>query len=75
MGTKVNRRRDVPHYTVGGLEVIDILKAKMTAEQFEGFLLGNVFKYLFRYRHKGDRLDDLLKAQTYLGWLIEETKQ
>ena len=74
MGTEINRRQDVPYYTVGGLEFIDILKAKMTAEQYKGFLLGNTFKYLFRYQHKGERLDDLLKAKIYLGWLIEEER-
>ena len=37
-----------PHYTQGELEVIDILQDKLTPEEFEGFLKGNVLKYTFR---------------------------
>jgi len=66
-------KRDVPHYSAGGLEVIAILKAKLSPEEFRGFLVGNTLKYIFRHEHKGKPKDDLLKAQTYLAWLIEET--
>jgi hypothetical protein len=65
-------RRPVEHYMVGGLEVIDILKLKMTAEQYQGFLRGNALKYLFRYDHKGTPVEDLQKATTYAKWLLEE---
>ena len=58
------------HYLVGKLEVIDILKDKMTKEQYKGFLLGNVLKYSMRFEHKNGK-EDLLKAQKYLNWLIE----
>lgn len=71
----MNIQRDVPHYSTGGLEVLSILKAKMSAEAFQGFLLGNTLKYLFRYQHKGNPKDDLLKARTYLTWLIEEQRE
>jgi len=56
---------------VGGIETIDFIKAKLTAEQFEGYLLGNVIKYLSRYRHKNG-LEDLQKAGWYLARLISE---
>ncbi len=57
------------HYTAGGIETIDILKAKLTPEEFRGFLLGNVIKYVTRARHKnGD--EDLRKAKWYLERLI-----
>ncbi|WP_375162777.1 DUF3310 domain-containing protein [Paenibacillus sp. Pae108] len=59
------------HYTSGGIETIDYLKAKMTPEQFEGFLLGNCLKYLSRYRNKNG-LEDLKKANWYLNKLIEK---
>lgn len=65
-------RDPVNHYMAGGLEVIDILKAKMSPEEYRGFLRGNVIKYILRYDHKGAPVEDLHKAQTYLGWLIEE---
>lgn len=61
-----------PHYEQGGVEVIDIMKAKMDASAFRGYLLGNVLKYLFRFNHKGKPLEDLKKAQWYLNRLIEE---
>lgn len=36
---------------------------------FEAFLLGNVIKYLWRYKQKNG-LQDLLKAQEYLSQII-----
>ena len=59
-----------PHYTSGGIEVIDFMKAKMTPEQFKGLLLGNVIKYISRFPMKNG-LEDLKKAQWYLNKLIE----
>lgn len=64
-----------PHYTAGGIEVIDILRAKLTPEQYRGSLKANVLKYLFREQHKGSSLQDLKKAQQYLGWLIEHVEE
>lgn len=58
------------HYTQGNYETIDIIKDVMTDEMYEGYLLGNVQKYLSRYRHKNGS-EDLEKAQTYLKWLSE----
>lgn len=57
------------HYTVGNIEVIDYIKDKLTAEQFEGYCIGNVLKYVSRYRHK-NVVEDLQKAAVYLGWTI-----
>lgn len=64
-------RRPVPHYMNGGLEVIDILRTKMTEEQYRGFCLGNALKYLFRFPYKGTPVEDLHKAETYTRWLRE----
>lgn len=61
------------HYTAGGIETIDYLKAKMTKDQFEGFLLGNCLKYLSRYQNKNG-LEDLQKANWYLNRLIGEAQ-
>lgn len=58
------------HYTTGGIETIDYLKAKMTSEQFRGFLIGNVLKYVSRYPHKNG-VEDLKKAEWYLNRLIQ----
>lgn len=63
-----------PHYTSGGMEVIDILKAKLTPEEFKGFCKGNALKYLFRGELKGKEVEDYEKAQWYLTRLIEVTR-
>ena len=51
-----------PAHYVGKIEVIDYLEDKLTSEQFEGYLVGNVLKYLSRYRKKNG-LEDLKKGQ------------
>lgn len=61
---------DPDHYTVGGIVVIDYMQAKMTHEQFRGFLIGNVLKYISRYPHKNG-VEDLKKAEWYLNRLIQ----
>jgi hypothetical protein len=63
------------HYTVGGIETIDYIRAKLTPEQLKGYYLGNLLKYLSRAQHK-DGLQDYKKAAVYLNWLIElESKE
>lgn len=67
------------HYTAGDIECIDAIRASMTTEEFAGFLKGNAIKYIWRYRHKGKAVEDLKKAEWYLGRLrrwteIEEAK-
>ena len=46
-------------------------KNALSTEQFEGWLRGNVIKYLWRYPHK-NKLEDLRKAQFYLNRLITD---
>ena len=60
------------HYTAGGIECIDAMKASMSDEEFQGFLKGNVQKYVWRYREKGKPAQDLRKASWYLDRLIKE---
>jgi hypothetical protein len=50
------------HYKVGGIETIDFIEAKSL-----GYNLGNVVKYITRADHKGNKLEDLEKAQWYLN--------
>ena len=59
------------HYTTGGIECIHAIKASMSSEEYLGYLKGNAMKYLWRYKHKNG-LEDLRKAQIYLGWLVKE---
>ena len=57
------------HYDVGGIETLDIIKAKLTDEQYRGYLLGNALKYLCRSMHKEDTRRDIEKAAYYILWL------
>lgn len=61
------------HYTQGGIECIQAIRASMSADAFAGYCKGNVLKYIWRYEHKGGA-EDLEKAKVYLGWLIETVK-
>lgn len=58
------------HYANSKYEVIDYMEDKLTEEQFEGYCIGNVIKYISRYRHKNG-LEDLQKARWYLNKAIE----
>ena len=55
------------HYTQGGIECIDAIKAMLTPEEFRGYLKGNAMKYQWRERHKGNSQQDLAKAAWYLS--------
>jgi hypothetical protein len=57
------------HYKVGGIETIDFIEAKKL-----GYNLGNVVKYITRADHKGNKLEDLRKAQWYLTREISALK-
>lgn len=63
------------HYTSGGIECIDAIKASMTPIEYAGFLKGQVLKYAWRYRLKGKPVQDLKKARFYLDRLIQETEK
>lgn len=53
------------YYDAGGVETIDVIKAKLTQEQYEGYLLGNLIKYSCRANHKGAFQRDIEKIVTY----------
>ena len=57
------------HYTKSSIEAIDIIKS-VTGKGFQYVLDGNILKYLIRYRHKENPLQDLKKARWYLNTLI-----
>ncbi len=59
------------YYNSGGIEVQDIIKAKLTTEQYEGFCIGNAIKYLTRANFKGDKRRDVEKARYYVEWLYD----
>jgi len=57
------------HYKVGGIETIDFIEGKNL-----GYNLGNAVKYISRADHKGNRLQDLQKAQWYLSREIAKSQ-
>ena len=60
------------HYTAGGIECIEAIKASMSPEEFRGYLKGNSLKYLWRYQNKEKPVQDLSKSNWYLNRLIKE---
>lgn len=60
------------HYTKGGIETIDFIRAKLGPDGFRAYCLGNVLKYVTRWQDKNGE-EDLKKAQVYLEWAIENT--
>lgn len=60
------------HYTAGGIETIDYMRAKASPEEFRGYLRLNALKYLSRAGLKGDAVTDLKKAAWYVNRLVEE---
>lgn len=64
-GTPIN-----PSHYHFGIEPLEYMYHTMTAEQFSGFLQGNVIKYVTRHKQKNG-VEDLRKAHTYLSWLSE----
>ena len=54
-----------PHYQVGGIEAIDYIQAKLTPEEFRGYLKGNVLKYTSRAGYKDEAGKDVDKMVWY----------
>jgi hypothetical protein len=60
------------HYNKNpNFETIKVLKAWMSPESYEGFLVGNTIKYLSRYKLKNGQ-EDVKKAFWYLTELTKE---
>ena len=61
------------HYS-GKIECIDCIESAVAElNGFEGFLAGNVIKYVFRFKRKNGK-EDLQKAEWYLSKLMEVQK-
>ena len=71
----MSRDPNSSYYDAGGIETLDIIKAKLTSKQYQGYLLGNALKYSCRLMHKNTgegRLRDAMKAKNYMSWLADE---
>lgn len=60
------------HYNTGNIETIDYISDTLTTEEFEGYCIGNILKYVSRYKHKNG-IEDLKKARWHLDKLIKES--
>ena len=60
------------HYTQGGIECIDAIKAAVTGlVGIEAVCTGNIIRYIWRWKYKNG-LEDLKKCRWYLDRLIKE---
>jgi len=64
-----------PHYKNGKMETIEIMENQMSVDRFLGYLEGSIIKYISRYEHKKNPLEDLKKAEWFLKKLIEKRIQ
>ena len=74
-GAKPDAVSHPAHYTQGGIECIDAMRAALTHAEFVGYLRANVIKYIWRYDRKGAPVQDLRKAAWYLDRLIGEVER
>lgn len=59
------------HYMQGERETIETIRDTMSSEGYQGYCVGNVVKYLSRYKFKNG-LEDVRKAKSYIKFLEEE---
>ena len=57
------------HYNQGKFETIEIIEDTL-GDGFESYLIGNIIKYITRYKYKNG-IEDLKKARWYLNKVIE----
>ena len=63
------------HYTQGGIECIECIKAAVTNKVgIEAVCVANVIKYLFRYEEKNG-IEDVRKAKWYIERLLRELEE
>lgn len=62
------------HYCFGRLECISCIESALTADEYRGFLKGQIIKYVWRERLKGGT-ESLKKASWYLTQLIKFDEQ
>ena len=70
--TNVDMVNHPAHYTQGGIECIDALKAATVSKTgIEAVCTANAIKYLWRYEEKNG-IEDVKKARWYIDRLIKE---
>ena len=59
-----------PHYTAGGIECIEAIRAALTPDEFRGHCKANAMKYIWRERNKGGD-ESIRKAIWYLTEMLK----
>lgn len=63
------------HYKLNGLniEVVDVIRAVLTEDEFKGWCKGNALKYLMRAgkKDKSKEKQDFEKAGVFISWLTD----
>lgn len=67
-GKLVDMVNSPPHYTDGGIETIDFIRAKLSRDEYIGYLKGNIIKYSSRLGKKDGMEQDAGK----LAWYSQE---
>lgn len=63
------------HYKRCGMECIEAIRAACEGlDGVEAYYVGNVLKYIWRFKGKNG-VEDLKKARHYLDWLIEQEEK
>lgn len=63
------------HYTQGGIECIDALKAATVGKRgIEAVCVANIIKYCWRYEEKNG-IEDVRKAKFYIELLLKELEE
>lgn len=64
--------KEPDYYASNGLSPIGAFQqGLMSEEQYKGFLIGNVIKYVIRAGKKDDAIEDLEKAKHYIDFYLE----
>lgn len=70
-----NEVHNPQHYKLDGLniEVVDVIRAVLTDEEFKGWCKGNALKYLMRAgkKDKSKEKQDFAKAGVFISWLTD----
>lgn len=79
IGIEAENRPDMvshpKHYTQGGIECIDALKAATVGKRgIEAVCVANVIKYLWRFEEKNG-IEDVRKAKWYIERLLKELEE
>lgn len=62
------------HYTINGIETIDVIEGALGTEGAINFCHGNIIKYALRANHKQQFDSDIDKIKTYAEMIIELKK-